>query len=94
MSISQPFTMKPVDLWEAASHLPTSSTGPTTTKCVTHVLISFCYRCPDSVQFIPSLLTSVPIGAGAVEARLREHTISVDGVDTVVENCNRRSCDS
>jgi hypothetical protein len=50
MSISQPFTMKPVDLWKAASHLPTSSTGPTTTNCVTYVLISFCYRCPDNVH--------------------------------------------
>jgi len=39
----------PVDLWKAASHLPTSSTGPTT-KSVTYVLISFCYRSPDIVH--------------------------------------------
>jgi len=35
---------------------------------------------------IPSPLTPVPIGAGSVEALPREHSISVDGVDRVVEN--------
>ena len=49
MNLTCDLTARPMDLWKAASHLPTSSTG-STTKSVTYVLISFRYRSPDIVH--------------------------------------------
>ena len=73
MNLSRDLPARPMDLWKAAPHLPTSSTG-STTKCVTYVLISFRYRSPDIVHICrpSSTLASSVVGAGFIPARAPE----------------------